>query len=460
MRTFIYCLFMFFVLSKAVYAGDLKDAFDVHSSTPSSTFDGKQMQGVVGASFSARNKQLFNRQLFSVQAPTWDAGCGGIDFFAGSFSIVTKDEIVQMARGIAAGAPGYFFNLAIDSVCSTCGANMKELAARLNSWNQMAQNSCKGVWDKVVEETPLKNWSQSVKENVDGWWPEIAQTSGYFPDYGTFMTGKSMPGTAGDPKPEGMSDEDYKEGVQANLVNNVFDNKDFKFNNTIDLGGLSPTELFMSFIGRVESTVDAVTGAPKKILEPGSIDFKDLLFAGDFGFSDTIILNRCPTEAVTDPALKCLKPVTETKDWEGVAMKYELIINHDDPIGLTPGILQNIHNNGYVTEDQQKWMATFPNNYAMWGKACYFEARNSIAQNLAHKVALEALEDVIDEINTKARASLSIIEFNTLTNPEDLHTLMDRAEQRVKTMKEESAAREGMMMANLSLQIAISECSK
>jgi len=455
MRSFFNLILLVSVFALPVKAGDLKDAFDVYTSTPSTSFDGKQMQGVVGASFSTRNTNLLDRQLFSVQAPTWDAGCGGIDFFAGAFSIVTKDEIVQMARGIAAGAPGYFFNLAIDSVCSTCGANMKELARRLNSWNQLAQDSCNKVWDGVVENTPLKDWSATVKDNVDGWWPEIGQTGGYFPDYGTYMTGKATP--SADNKPDGMSDADYAEVVQANLASIIFENKDFKYNTTIDLG-LSPKELFMSFIGRVESTIDVTTGAAKKIFEPGSIDYKDLMFAKDFGFGTSITVTKCPTEAVTDPEQKCLKPVTEIKAWDGIVRVYELIISHESTV--TPGILQSIYRNENVTIDQQKWMATFPNNYAMWGKTCYYEARHAIARNLAHKVALDAIESLIDDLNTKARSGLAIIDFNSLTSPDDVRTLMKRAEERIKTLKAESSAQESIMLANLNLQIGVSECSK
>ncbi|WP_425315793.1 conjugal transfer protein TraH, partial [Vibrio owensii] len=58
--------------------------------------------------------------VVNFQPPKISGGCGGIDFFAGSFSLINSDQLVQMGRAIAQGVPSYAFNLALTSVCPSC----------------------------------------------------------------------------------------------------------------------------------------------------------------------------------------------------------------------------------------------------------------------------------------------------------------------------------------------------
>lgn len=94
-----------------------------------------------GGSFDARI-DTNPTELVGFQPPSISGGCGGIDMFAGSFSIVSKDEVVQMLRGVAQGVPAYFFNLALSNVCSTCSALATELENRVSELNQWGKTSC------------------------------------------------------------------------------------------------------------------------------------------------------------------------------------------------------------------------------------------------------------------------------------------------------------------------------
>ena len=55
-----------------------------------------QRRGVLsGGSVYVRNP-VMNTQLINFQPPSWNASCGGIDFFGGSFSFINADQFVQL----------------------------------------------------------------------------------------------------------------------------------------------------------------------------------------------------------------------------------------------------------------------------------------------------------------------------------------------------------------------------
>ncbi|MCI2286042.1 conjugal transfer protein TraH [Colwellia sp. MSW7] len=73
------------------------------------------------------------------------SGCNGIDMFAGSFGLVSGDELVQVARGAAQGASLYFFNLAMSSVCPSCKEVMDNISKKIEQLNQWGRNSCENA---------------------------------------------------------------------------------------------------------------------------------------------------------------------------------------------------------------------------------------------------------------------------------------------------------------------------
>jgi hypothetical protein len=66
-----------------------------------------QRRGVLtGGSLNARNR-IMNESLWHFVPPSFDAGCGGIDLFAGSFSFLSAEQFQNLLRAIAANAAGY-----------------------------------------------------------------------------------------------------------------------------------------------------------------------------------------------------------------------------------------------------------------------------------------------------------------------------------------------------------------
>jgi len=134
--------------------------FDSYST--GSSYSGRTEDGMVwsGGSFRGRWRQP-NIELFSFQPPSLNVGCGGIDAFAGAFGMVSGDQLVQVARGLAQGAAVYLFKLAMNSICSSCATIMADVQKTLEKLNQLARNSCQSMANALETRYPLAEKSTS-----------------------------------------------------------------------------------------------------------------------------------------------------------------------------------------------------------------------------------------------------------------------------------------------------------
>lgn len=71
-------------------------------------------------------------QLYSLQTPRFRTGCGGIDLFAGGFSLINSDELVAMLRNIGQSAVSYAFMLALRTISPQISSTIE----RLQEWSQ------------------------------------------------------------------------------------------------------------------------------------------------------------------------------------------------------------------------------------------------------------------------------------------------------------------------------------
>lgn len=124
-------------------------------------------------------------QLASVTAPTWKAGCGGIDLYAGGMSFINKDRFVSMLRNIGSNALGYSFNLAIQNLCPTCQNVMQALQATAQHANRLNIDSCeaaKGIvnaalpdaWDRGRQDAAKRfGADQNIFEDITDAWMKV-----------------------------------------------------------------------------------------------------------------------------------------------------------------------------------------------------------------------------------------------------------------------------------------------
>lgn len=172
----------FFVALQPASASTLDELWDGMNANIGNPgmFKGQTMDHFVGGSASIRVPKK-SYQLASMSGPSIGAGCGGIDLYAGSFSFLNSDELVQMFQNIANNAVGAIFKLALDSVSPQLGGvidYMNDLAQKVNALNVDSCRAAEGIitmakerGKKSEEENELSMLGSGLK-NI---WTDIRQ---------------------------------------------------------------------------------------------------------------------------------------------------------------------------------------------------------------------------------------------------------------------------------------------
>lgn len=101
-----------------------------------------QRRGVFdGGSVSARSR-IVSDPLIGFSPPSWDAGCGGIDLYAGSFSFINAQQFQSLLRAIAANASGYAFQMALSAMSPHAMEIINKLQDTVQKLNAGFSNSC------------------------------------------------------------------------------------------------------------------------------------------------------------------------------------------------------------------------------------------------------------------------------------------------------------------------------
>ena len=97
-----------------------------------------------------------NANIAHIQLPSVRAGCGGIDIFGGSFSFISKEEMIYLMQAIMQNAAGFAFELALESLSPAIAEQVSKLRALLQEVNAMNINSCEAgqllvgsLWPKM-----------------------------------------------------------------------------------------------------------------------------------------------------------------------------------------------------------------------------------------------------------------------------------------------------------------------
>jgi len=122
------------------------------NATKAQAWQGQAAGYFTGGSVYLRNP-VKNVQLISMQLPSLNAGCGGIDAYLGSFSMISGTEIQRFAKSIMSNAAGYAFDLALQTMVPELKQAkdfLQKLASDVNSMNmsscQAAQGIIGGLW--------------------------------------------------------------------------------------------------------------------------------------------------------------------------------------------------------------------------------------------------------------------------------------------------------------------------
>ncbi len=83
-----------------------------------------------------------SEQVATVSLPSFRAGCGGIDAFAGAFSFIDSDQLIAFGRAVAQNAAGFAFELALETISPVIAETMAKLRALAQWVNGQNLNSC------------------------------------------------------------------------------------------------------------------------------------------------------------------------------------------------------------------------------------------------------------------------------------------------------------------------------
>lgn len=134
------CLIFIFTFSTAS-AGWLDDWFDQQVSSGPNYFEGQKRGYFTAGSFSARIPSSTD-YLFSIEAPRIKAGCGGIDVFLGGFGFTNFEYLVQKFQRLIQAAPVVAFQIALNTLSSQLGVEMKDAEKIINALNSLQLNEC------------------------------------------------------------------------------------------------------------------------------------------------------------------------------------------------------------------------------------------------------------------------------------------------------------------------------
>lgn len=299
LRKRVTALLTAFAFTSTAHAMTMQELFDSvnaqgNVSNPA-VLQGQTMNLYTGGSlFMRMPKRTY--QLATVTPPSWNAGCGGIDLFAGGFSYINKEQFVAMLRNIGSNALGYGFKLAIQNLCPTCDNVMQALQATAQAANRLNMDSCeaaKGVVNAALPDTWTRGKQNAAKnfgvdtnlfENITDAWTSVMNNE---------SRANQTVNAAASARPEAKD---------ALPTGNVV----WKALKKLD--GISDEQrmVLMSMIGSTIFSTEVMTSAPKKLVRK-EITVETLVGARTTSETITVPIWRCDTTSEDG----CLSPTED-----------------------------------------------------------------------------------------------------------------------------------------------------
>jgi len=139
---------------------------------------------------------MTNDYLFTMSPPRVQAGCGGIDLFAGGISFLDPEYLVEKFENILQAAPALAFSMALKAHCETCEDVMNKLEATSSFLNSIQVNDCRMAnqvaklvtgdnpefFENVLEEaTGSRSLEDAVEKHYHGAQQSIRDNDGAVP---------------------------------------------------------------------------------------------------------------------------------------------------------------------------------------------------------------------------------------------------------------------------------------
>ena len=407
MRSKIAMVLIAFILpisgAKADIASDLESFWGSLSGTSNLTgataFEGQAAGYYTLGNLRAR-AQSRSSSLTSFNLPSVEAGCGGIDLFAGSFSIISADEIVQLSRAIASNAVGFAFDLALETVSPVISETMKNLRAQLQELNLNNINSCeaaKGIVSSIWPKQAL------ARDKICA---ELGTSKGIFTDYAASRhecgtpKGQQQANDAADP------DEIDTLPENVNIAWELMRGKNFASSDWLK-SDAEMAQFAQTLTGTVIKKGDAIEYfRPLGLIQAeGKKDYLYLIVFG--GSAATFNLYTCRDD---DECLEIIEVSKTISENQSLRSRVRTRVS---------GIITKIKNNTALTDEERGFVnaTQLPiyrilNVYAAYSGSIINTETDTLVDILAIGFAIEWIEGLALEV--RSRASLSELSGNEL----------------------------------------------
>lgn len=367
------------------------------NTTPPGVWETQRRGVFAGGQFTAKNR-IMNENLVSFVPPSFEAGCGGIDLFGGSFSFINADQFVQLMRGIAANAAGYAFQLALGSMCQDCAAIIEQIQKKIQQLNQFFGNSCQlaqGIVNDTLGAALNKQETEASK---------ISFTKGIGDIFESWTTssGKGPTQQAAENAPD-----DFSQKVKGNIVWRAL--KKHAVSGWFVAGDEDMLEAMMNVAGTVIVGDMSDAGGGKQsprysAISGNKIRFRDLV-DGTNGQPVTVL--RCDTKSEDG----CTNPTMGTMVIKGFRKMLEEKLL--DGSGGAPGLVHRIADNqGALSAADQAFLS--PQRYGLAGLIFQLAKHGRMGAvalteraipHLAYDMAALMVDDMIKAVEAAVKVS-------------------------------------------------------
>lgn len=205
-----------------------------------SIYEGQKAGYLTGGGMAIRNR-IVNQSPMTVNLPSIDAGCGGIDLYAGGFSFINSDQLISSLKNVGSSATGYAFLLGLETVSPQVANTIKNLQTWANNINSFNINSCEMAAGLVGSVWPRQTQaSQHICKTLGG-------KKGLFDDYLSARHNCSQSSERDNFRKRISEDKDYQDFLfeDYNIAWRVIQKQPFLAKDT------ETAELFMALMGTV-----------------------------------------------------------------------------------------------------------------------------------------------------------------------------------------------------------------
>ena len=361
-----------------------------------------QSRGVITGGRVTQKSKIFNEALVSFTAPSWNAGCGGVDLFGGSLSFINADQIVELMRAVAANAKGYFFQLALENTCPACSKHIEAFQRKIQSLNEHLGNSCQLAQGLVNDATNLAGLDFKSKTNAS-----LASTASGLRD--DFFGSREQPGGQSAAKANQNANNEEHKAQTGNIVW-----KQLRENNTKNwFGGNDELlEAILSLTGSVDigEPVDddrptergGDDATPINYIPGNLISLSDITFGGEVSIYNC---SHDQEECKSDGGALGTKQVTI----EGYAEKVDKMLQGS---ASTPGLLLKYrqHREHALSDDEKRFVENLPDGIGSIIRnlsALSPDAAKMFAIKSSNVLAIEMAFHTTDSLVSAAQIALS-----------------------------------------------------